>query len=165
MPFLIQSVNTLVFYKLRQNKHTDILFEGLRESLKVDRLGRQWAEELWSPQDSQEEMRRTQPLLLFSCFAPHLGRSMCGCCRCVTLLKHRCLPPLIPYTGRCVGKPVLEVRFPWEGYSSLRRWSFLLSKQKYLNASGICYCSPNNTSQSWSVPGSTDVFLLQHHWM
>lgn len=26
--FLIQSVNTLRFHKLRENKHTDILFEG-----------------------------------------------------------------------------------------------------------------------------------------
>lgn len=84
-----------------------------------------WEEDEESPWDSQGKVRRTHSLWSALILLP-IWEEACICCRHTTLLKHQCLPPLTPCPGKWVGKPILEVRFPSEGYSSLQGWSFLL---------------------------------------
>lgn len=73
--------------------------------------------------------------------------SLCCCYRCSPLLEQQRLPPLTPYPGKCVGKSVLELRLPWEGYSLFKDEHF-------------CSLSKRNTKIPMGMESATAVLRM-----
>lgn len=134
---------------------------SLGESLQMDRMGRGWGEPMGLPGKGEED---SFPLIC-SDFAPHLGRSMY-----MLQAYHTSETPVFASSNPMPREMGWETHPRGEvsqrGLQLITRMKLfaLITKQKYLSASEIWYHCANNVSQSWAMPGNTDVFLLQHHW-